>query len=215
MTNSRSGFNAALLALGLALAGGAQAAHATCPTAGLPPQVTCGTRDPSAATAGTYAIDPNHAAVIARVSHLDYSRSVFRFDRVKGILAWNPAAPAKSNLSVTVETASIDTNVAGFATELAGEGFLKSKAFPEATFVSTAFRRTSPTHGEVDGDLTLLGKTRRITFKVDLVGAGKGFGHPRMGIHAETRITPVDFGLTPLLADPIELVIDVEFEKTA
>ena len=167
------------------------------------------------ATAGTYALDSTHAAVIARVSHLDYSRSVFRFDKVMGTLAWNPAAPARSKLSVTVQTASIDTNVAGFATELAGDGFLKSKAFPEATFVSTAFRRTSPTHGEVDGDLTLLGKTKRITFKVDLIGAGKGFGHPRMGIHAETRILPKDFGLPSVLADPIELVIDVEFEKTA
>jgi len=215
MRNSGPGFNAAFLALGLALAAGAQAAHATCPTAGLPPQVTCGTKDLSAATAGTYAIDGNHAAVIARVSHLDYSRSVFRFDRVKGTLAWNPAAPARSRLSVTVETASIDTNVAGFATELAGDGFLKSKAFPEATFVSTAFRRTSPTHGEVDGALTLLGKTRPATFKVDLVGAGKGFGHPRMGVHAETRILPKDFGLPAMLVDPIELVIDVEFEKTS
>src|SRR5471032_1439976 len=147
MRNSGSVFEAVLLALGLAVAGGVTQANATCPTAGLPPQVTCGTRDPSAATAGTYAIDGNHAAVIARVSHLDYSRSVFRFDRVKGTLAWNPAAPAKSKLSVTVQTASIDTNVAGFATELAGDGFLKSKAFPEATFVSTAFRRTSPAHG--------------------------------------------------------------------
>ncbi len=80
MRISASCFNAALLAFGLALVGVVQQADATCPTAGLPPQVTCGTKDLSAATAGTYALDGNHAAVIARVSHLDYSRSVFRFD---------------------------------------------------------------------------------------------------------------------------------------
>jgi len=214
MRNSGSVFEAVLLALGLAVAGGVTQANATCPTAGLPPQVTCGTRDPSAATAGTYAIDGNHAAVIARVSHLDYSRSVFRFDRVKGTLAWNPAAPAKSKLSVTVQTASIDTNVAGFATELAGDGFLKSKAFPEATFVSTAFRKTNPTHGEVDGDFTLMGKTRPMSFEVDLQGAGKGFmGHPRLGIEARSTLNPQEFGITPMLSAPIQLVIDAEFAR--
>lgn len=204
----------AALALGLILAAGAQAAHATCP-GGLPPQVACGTKDLSAVTSGSYALDANHAAVLARVSHLDYSLSVFRFDKVEGTLTWDAATPENSKLSVKVDTASVATNVPGFAAQIAGDKMLNAAAYPQATFVSTAFRRTDATHGEVDGDFTLMGKTQPVTFKVDLVGAGKGFGHPRLGVHATTWIKPQDYGLPAMFIDPIELVIDVEFEKTA
>src|SRR5882724_8403860 len=40
---------------------------------GLPPGVYAGEADYKQAPAGSYAIDPDHAAVVARVSHLRYS----------------------------------------------------------------------------------------------------------------------------------------------
>ena len=127
---------------------------------------------------------------------------------------WDPANTAGASLSAKVETASITSNVKGFGEQLAGDEFLKSRAFPEATFVSTAFRQTSPRRGKVDGQLTLMGKTRAVTFDVELVGAGKGFaGQPRMGMNARTSINPVDFGLPPLLGDAIEIVVDAEFQR--
>ena len=201
-------------AVGAALLGlaTASAALAACPT-GLPPGVFCGSKDISQAPAGTYALDPNHAAVIARVSHLGYSYSLFRFDKVEGALVWNPAAPSRSSLSASVETASVATNVAGFAKDIAGPNFLKSAAYPKATFVSTAFRRTDATHGKVEGQFTLMGKTRPVTFEVELIGAGKGFGSPRMGVEARARINPGDYGLPAVMNAPIDLVIDAEFEQ--
>ena len=167
------------------------------------------------APAGTYAIDPDHAAVIARVSHLRYSWSVFRFDRLSASLNWDPANIAgKSTLTVKVETASITSNVKGFAQELAGDNFLKSAAFPAATFVSTAFRQMSSRRGKVDGQFTLLGRTKPVTFDVELVGAGKGFAdRPRIGVTARATINPVDFGLPPLFGDAIEIVVDAEFQR--
>jgi polyisoprenoid-binding protein YceI len=199
----------ALLAAAMATAGvGAAGAQA------LPPGVFAGEHDFHQAPAGTYALDPNHAGVIARVSHIGYSYSVFRFDKVAGTLTWDPAAPEKSALSVTVQTGSIATNVAGFASELSGKNFLNVAAFPQATFVSTTFRRTDADHGKVDGQFTLMGKTVPMTFDVTLVGAGKGFmGHPRIGAHAEGVIDPKAFGLPPMFSAPIDLVIDTEFSK--
>jgi len=203
---------AAALALGLALSQAGVAMAAT-PPAAAPPNITFGTKDASLAPAGAYGLDSKHAGVIARVSHIGYSYSIFRFDDVKGSLTWDPAKPADSKLSVTVKTDSIDTNVEGFAEELEGAKYLNAKAYPEATFVSTAFRPTDATHGQVDGTFTLMGKTVPLTFDVSLVGAGKGFGAPRMGVNATTSIKPSDFGLSPMFATPIELVIDVEFVK--
>ena len=183
---------------------------------GLPPGVYMGEADYKQAPAGSYAIDPDHASVIARVSHLRYSWSIFRFDKVSGTMKWDPANPANSSLTAKVETASITSNVKGFAQELSGNNYLKSTAFPEATFVSSAFRAMSTRRGKVDGQLTLMGKTRPVTFDVELIGAGKGFAdRPRLGVSARGTINPVGFGLLPLFGDSIEIVIDVEFQKDA
>src|SRR5713226_7609650 len=161
------------------------------PPPGLPPGVYMGEPDYKQAIAGTYALDPDHSAVIARVSHLgySYSYSIFRFERLSATLAWDPANTGGDSLSAKVETASITSSVKGFGEQLAGDEFLKSKAFPEATFTSTAFRQTSARGGKVDGQLSLMGKTRPVIFDVELVGAGKGFaGQPRMGRSEERRV---------------------------
>ena len=198
----------------LLLAAAPSAGLAQSPAADLPPGVYMGEPDLKNAAAGTYTLDPDHAAVIARVSHIGYSYSIFRFDRLGATLGWDPANIAGCSLSAKVETASITSNVKGFGEQLAGDEFLKSKAFPEATFTSTAFRQTSPQSGKVDGTLSLMGKTRPATFDVELVGAGKGFaGQPRLGMTARTRINPVDFGLPPLLGEAIEIVVDAEFQR--
>ena len=199
----------------LLLAAGPSAGRAQSnPPPGLPPGVYMGEPDYKQATAGTYTLDPDHAAVIARVSHIGYSYSIFRFDRLSATLAWDPAVTAAGSLSAKAETASITSSVKGFGEQLAGDEFLKSKAFPEATFVSTAFRQTSARSGKVDGQLSLMGKTRPVTFDVELVGAGKGFaGQPRIGINARTSINPVDYGLPALLGDAIEIVVDSEFQR--
>ena len=110
----------------------------------------------------------------------------------------DPAAIEKSKIEASVETASITSNVKGFAEELAGDKFLKSREFPQASFVSTAFKPTDKMRGKVEGQFTLMGKTKPVTFDVSLVGAGKGFGgKPRIGVTAvSTCHTCSDHGKT-------------------
>src|ERR1700710_1289467 len=121
----------AVAAIGLALSLAAPA------MAQLPPGVYAGEHDYALATAGDYALDPSHTAVLAKISHIGYSLSVFRFDKTEATLTWDAAHPDASHLSVSVDTGSIDTPVPDFAKELAGAGYLNSAAFPKATFVST------------------------------------------------------------------------------
>jgi polyisoprenoid-binding protein YceI len=188
-------------------------AQGICPP-GMPPGVFCGERNIAHATAGAYVLDGDHSAVLARVSHIGYSYSVFRFDRASGTLTWDPAAVARSTLSVSVKIESITSNVKDFASKLAGDQFLNAPRFPEATFVSSAFRQTDATSGKVDGQLTLMGKTAPVTFDVTLVGAGKGFdGNPRIGVTARAWIKPQDFGMPAMFAEPIEIVVDAEFAR--
>lgn len=201
-------------ALGLALA--PAAALAGTPQALMPPGVYVGGQDLADATSGRYEADVAHTAVLARVSHIGYSWSVFRFDKAEAVLTWNATNPEASTLTASVDTASISTPVEGFAKELAGPGFLNSEAHPKATFVSTAFRRIDAKHGKVEGQFTLMGKTKTVVFDVELAGVGKGFGgNPRLGVTAKGWINPQDYGLPPVFVDPIEIVIEAEFAKVA
>lgn len=209
MTRTATLIRSTLAALALMPA----AALAATPQSLLPPGVYVAGQDLSLATAGRYEADVAHTAVLARVSHIGYSYSVFRFGTAGATLTWDPAKPEASTLTASVDTASIQTPVEGFAKELSGAGYLNSAAFPKATFVSTAFHRTDATHGKVEGQFTLLGKTKPVVFDVELVGAGKGFGAPRLGVHATGWINPQDYGLPPFFADPIQIVIDAEFAK--
>src|ERR1700722_18676624 len=111
--------------------------------------------DYKAAVAGKYAIDAKHTGLMARVPHVGFSYSIFRFQTVTGSLTWDPANPKADALSVTVDPKSIVTGpVDGFSDEINAK-FLNVAKFPAATFTSTAFHPTSPTHGTVEGDLTL------------------------------------------------------------
>ena len=203
-----------LLGLAVGVVPMAAAAQGTCPP-GVPAGVFCGERKLEHATAGTYTIDPDHASVSARVSHIGYSYSVFRFDKVAGTLIWDPASVAASKITASVRTESITSNVKGFASELAGPTFLNAPKFPEITFTSTAFKPTDATSGKIEGQLTLLGKTASVTFDAVLVGTGKGFsGQPRMGVHASGWIKPQDFGMPIMFSDPIEIVMDIEFVRS-
>ena len=170
--------------------------------------------DYKAAPAGKYAIDPKHTGLVVRVPHMGFSYSIFRFQTVAGVLTWDPANPAADALSVTVDAKSITTApVEGFSEELSGEKFLNAAKFPSMTFTSTAFRPDSATHGTVEGELTVMGVAKRVTFDANLVGAGKGFRGPVIGVTAKAMLDPKGLGLPAFFAAPIELDIDTEFDQ--
>ena len=87
-------------AVPLCLAGFAQAQDR--PPAGRPQPglMAPASKDPSAAPAGTYHVDLEHASAVARVLHRGISYSVLRFGVRDGTLVWNPARPSAITLAV-------------------------------------------------------------------------------------------------------------------
>ncbi|HEY3800370.1 MAG TPA: YceI family protein [Caulobacteraceae bacterium] len=205
--NSKVSFRAAALgglcALALAATAGGQ---------GMPQPA----HDYKAAPAGKYALDPKHTALVVRISHGGFSYSIFRFNDVTGALTWDPANPGADSLTASVDPKSIITGpVPGFSDELSGERFLNAAKFATATFTSTAFKPDGPAHGKVEGSLTIMGVTKPAVFDVDLVGAGKGFRGPVIGVTAKTQLDAKDFGLPAFMGGaPIEIIIDSEFDAT-
>jgi polyisoprenoid-binding protein YceI len=171
--------------------------------------------NPAAAAMGSYNVDGRHASVIARISHLGASLSVFRFNTITGKLDWTPADPARSKVTIEIPTTSITSNVPGFGEELTKAPWFNSAKYPTATFASTAIRTTGPTTGVITGNLTLMGVTKPVDITARMIGAGKNTkGEAIVGFSGTTRFKRSDFGFKtglPMIGDDIELLIDVEF----
>jgi len=170
--------------------------------------------------AGTYVLDPQHASLIARVSHGGFSAYTIRFQITEARYSWDPASPQAAQVEATVDPASFDSGL-GKADAAMAESFLKVKRFPTARFVSTSIQPGEGGKGTMTGDLTLHGVTRPVTFDVTWNGYDSGVFGRRSGFSARGVIKRSDFGIDYLLRPPlgfvgdeVELILELEFVKT-
>lgn len=149
-----------------------------------------------AVKAADYTIDPSHAFIQFRISHLGFSVLAGRFNDFAGSFIWDRDNPAASAITVTINTASIDTNWAERDKHIRGEDFLDVEQFPEASFRSTKFTGDA-TSGTLDGVLTLHGISKPVTLEVYAVGEGDDpWGGYRAGFAGKTTIDRTDFGIS-------------------
>lgn len=194
----------AAIALGLALAGQAVADPIT--------------QDPARVPAGDYALDSRHASLLVKVPHMGgFSKFVIRFDTLSGVFTYDPANWGATRAVITVDAASLRTNVSGFDKTLTGANYLNAKKHPAITFVATRVEG-DPAKGVVHGDLTFLGVTKPVDLDVVFNGVGPGLlgAGTRLGFSGTARIKRSDFGLTTMsimAGDDLDLMFEVEFVR--
>ncbi|MDB5457945.1 MAG: hypothetical protein JWP92_3530 [Caulobacter sp.] len=171
--------------------------------------------DVAAMPAGSYALDKTHASITGRVLHQGYSFYTFRFNKFDADFTYDPAAPEKSALKVSIDLASFSTGYDKADTAFPVE-FLGADKNPTATFVSTAIVRNGD-KGKITGALTLNGVTKPVTLDVTFHGFGASGGGTRAGFSASTVIKRSEFNSSknlPVIGDDVALAIEVEFKKT-
>jgi len=176
---------------------------------------------PVLAGAATWQIDPAHASVEFRVKHLMVAWVKGSFPDVAGTVDIDEADLSKSKVSVTIASASIDTNHAKRDEHLRSADFLDTANFPTMTFVADKIVAESGQLRQVTGDLTIRGTTRQVTLTVnELTPAIKDpWGKTRRGVSATTEINRKDFGLTwnkaleaggVVVGDEVRISLDIE-----
>lgn len=172
----------------------------------------------SAEMAETYQIDPVHSTVGFKVKHL-FSFVNGRFDDLSGTIQLDNEKPENSSVDVTIETKSINTANEKRDGHLRTADFFDVEKHPTITFKSKSVKQTGEKTADVVGDFTLLGVTKEVTLKAELLGKGKGMeGGQITGWRAATSIKRSDHGMTwgkdiegvPLIGDEVEIVIDIE-----
>ena len=144
--------------------------------------------------AGTWAVDPVHSEVSFVVRHMMVSKVRGRFDSFEGTIV-TAANPLDSSVTASVDLSSINTGQEQRDAHIRSADFFEVEKHTHMTFASTGIRVDG---GDflLDGDLTLKGITRPVTFNLDVNGFGPdAYGGTRVGFSATTEINRSDFGV--------------------
>ena len=84
-----------------------------------------------------YAVDPSHTSIIFGISHMGFSYTYGRFNKSTGTVMYDADQPGQSTISLTIDTASIDSADQKRDEHLRSADFFNVKQFPEITFQTT------------------------------------------------------------------------------
>lgn len=170
-----------------------------------------------------YELDPTHTTFAFLVDHLGYAKTLGLFLEFDGSFTYDMDNQALSDVTVTVETKSVESFNEARDNHVRSKDFLNSEAFPLMTFTADSGIPTGETTGTVPGELTLLGKTLPLELEVTLnKAANYPFGHGKMtlGISARGKLKRSDFGMSyavdnGFVGDEVELIIETEANEIA
>ena len=167
---------------------------------------------------GTWDIDPVHSDVSFSVRHLMLSKVRGRLGAFSGEIVTAPQF-TDSTVTATVDASSIDTGNDQRDGHLRSGDFFAVDEHPTWTFRSTAIRSEGDEYA-LDGDLTIKGVTRPVSFALEANGFGPdSYGGTRAGFSATTTINRNDFGVDiamPLdgggvvVSDKVEVTLEIE-----
>ncbi|GGH46524.1 YceI family protein [Microbacterium album] len=144
---------------------------------------------------GTYVLDPSHSEVGFSVRHMMISKVKGHFQVIEGTIE-APENPLEAKVTAKADVASINTKDEARDQHLRSADFFDAENHPTITFVSTGVRAQD---GDffVDGDLTIRGVTKPVTFTIEFGGFGSDpWGNYKAGATGTAVIDREDFGLT-------------------
>ena len=171
------------------------------------------------AEVATYQIDPAHTTIGFRIRHMGIAFIEGEFDEFEGTITYDPNDVAATWADVTVQTASIDTDVQQRDDHLRSADFFEVETYPTMTFTTTGIQPTGRNSFRLIGDLTIKGTTKEAAFDVEAAGPIPTENGQRVGFHATTKIDRRDFGIAwgselpggiPSVGNQVQLVLDVE-----
>lgn len=168
----------------------------------------------SAFAADTYNVDHDHSNFLFKIQHLGVSNTIGRFNEFSGTFSLDTKDPSKSSISLTIQTASVDSNAKKRDDHLRSPDFFDATTFPTLTFVGKTYEKVSDTVFKVTGDVTLHGVTKPLTITITKVGEGSDpWGGFRQGWSSSFTLKRSDFGMNFMqggIGDEVSISVEIE-----
>ena len=170
-----------------------------------------------------YQIDPSHSSATFSLKHMMIAKVHGGFEKMSGKLVFDQSSPTKSEIEVSIETASINTREPARDTHLKSADFFDVEKYPTIIFKSNLMEKASGGVNVV-GDLTIHGVTKQVTLDLESPTdeIKDPWGNMRIAVSGTTKIKRKDFGLTwnaaleaggVLVGDDVSITLDVQFIK--
>jgi polyisoprenoid-binding protein YceI len=171
------------------------------------------------AKTATWTLDKAHAKISFAITHMMVSEidGSFKDFDVKVSNAKDDLSDAE--IEFTAKVSSIDTDNKMRDEHLNKSDFFHAEKYPELTFKSKSFKKTEGKHFKLNGDLTLMGVTRNVTFDAKCaIGEHLMNKKTIAGVKVTGTINRADFGLGSgmpaiALSNEVNIVANAEFIK--
>ena len=167
--------------------------------------------------AGRWTIDQVHSDVSFTARHMMVSKVRGHFRDFEGEIVTGED-PRDSQVSATIQVASVDTNSEMRDGHVRSGDFFDTANHPTATYRSSSVLVEDGQH-TLNGELTLRGVTRPVPLTLEINGFGPDIqGGTRAGFTARGRINRNDFGVSfgsvvdgiAAVGDHIDLTLEIE-----
>ncbi|MBQ9258878.1 MAG: polyisoprenoid-binding protein [Neisseriaceae bacterium] len=161
------------------------------------------------ATAATYTIDPHHANARFSTDHNGTSSNVGGFFMLEGKVQFDPAKKTGA-VDVVIPISKLNSGNPDFDKHLKTPDFFNADKFPDMRFVSDKFVFDGDKLKEVEGKLTILGKTQTVVLNAAKFNCyhNKMANKEACGGDFKAKIKPTDWGFKA----PTEAKIKIQIE---
>jgi len=142
-------------------------------------------------------IDPAHNRASFSVRHMMISWVNGEFDKINGMIDFDPQNPTTTRVDVQIEAGSINTRDEQRDAHLKSPDFLNIEKYPVLIFRSKQVEMLGESQGRLVGDLTIRDITREVVLDVEYAGMAKSpWGMTSARFTASTKINRKDWNLT-------------------
>lgn len=170
-----------------------------------------------------WAIDPSHSKITFKVKHLMISNVLGNFREFDGEVSTVGDDFSKSVISLSINAASVDTNIADRDTHLKSADFFDVENHPKITFDAIGLTDLGDDLYKLKGNLTIKGISKPITLNVEFGGVTPDpWGNVKAGFSVTGKINRKDWGLTwnsaletggVLVGEDVKIDCDIELVK--
>lgn len=166
----------------------------------------------------TYVLDKNHTSVGFSATHFGISHVEGRFKNVEATLKASKDDFTDAVIEMTASVNSIDTDIEMRDNDLKSEKWFNAAQHPTIVFKSTSFKKIKDKNYKLEGNISIRGIKKPITF--DVVYNGKVLNpmskKNSVGFTITGKLNRNDFGIgadspTAVVGNEIELRSNAEF----
>ena len=173
---------------------------------------------PLTAFAATWKADPNHSRLSFAVTHLGIAEISGAFKNFDAVITAEQPDFSDAVFDLTVDVASIDTEVEKRDNHLRSPDFFEVDKFPKMTFRTKSIERAGKDRYKLSGDLTIRGQTKPVTMDLWYRGTTMNQKNTTAGFQLTGTLKRSDFGVgpkfpAPMISDEVAIKADGEFIK--